>query len=104
LAKWGEQVESALTEVLKANPSAERHHQIGRLLSGPRRELSGEAVRALRATEVLEHCGTPEAQRVLETLAQGAPEARLTYAAKMALERLAKRTSSLPGSDRNTPP
>jgi RNA polymerase sigma factor (sigma-70 family) len=104
LAAWGEQVEPALVQALNANPSPEQHRQIERLLTGPRREPSAEAVRALRAVEVLEHCGTPEAQRVLEVLAHGAPEARLTFAAKASLERVAKRTCSPSESDRMTSP
>jgi hypothetical protein len=32
----------------------------------------------LRAVEVLEHAGTADAQRLLEALAEGAPEAQLT--------------------------
>jgi hypothetical protein len=49
---------------------------------------------ALRALEVLEHVGTPEARRVLEALGHGAPGARLTEEAKAATERLAKRPAS----------
>jgi hypothetical protein len=40
---------------------------------------------------VLERAGTPEACRLLEALAQGIPEARLTQEAKAARERLASR-------------
>jgi hypothetical protein len=52
--------------------------------------------RGLRAVEVLEHIGTPEARRVLATPAEGAVEARLTKDAKAALERLAKRNVARP--------
>ncbi len=45
---------------------------------------------SLRTVEVLEIAGTPEARQVLEQLAKGAPEARLTQEAKASLERLAK--------------
>jgi replication-associated recombination protein RarA len=45
-------------------------------------------LQALRAIEVLEYLGTPEARRLLTSLAQGATHARLTQEAKAALERL----------------
>ena len=40
---------------------------------------------------VLERIGSPDARRVLEALAKGVPEARLTREAKAALERLVRR-------------
>jgi len=45
----------------------------------------------LRAIEVLEHIGTPDARRCLRTMAQGATDARPTRDAKAALRRLMKR-------------
>jgi RNA polymerase sigma factor (sigma-70 family) len=57
---------------------------------------SGDRLREIRAVEVLEQIGTPEAQEVLKSLATGAPEARLTQEAKVALEHLAKRTAASP--------
>ncbi len=53
-------------------------------------------MQALRAVEVLERVGTPEARQILEDLARGAPEARLTREAKAALEGLAKRQAAAP--------
>jgi hypothetical protein len=47
-----------------------------------------ERVQALRAVEVLEWIGTPEARKVLEALATGAPAARLTREARASLGRL----------------
>ena len=44
----------------------------------------------LRALEVLERIGTPEARQILLSLAKGAPEAALTQEAKASLERLGK--------------
>jgi hypothetical protein len=50
----------------------------------------------LRAVEVLERIGNAEARRVLEALAKGAPEARLTREARTSLERLLGRTAAAP--------
>jgi hypothetical protein len=46
--------------------------------------------RALRAVAVLEHIGTPEARRVLQTLAGGEKDAAPTKAASEALKRMQK--------------
>ena len=45
-------------------------------------------LQAVRAIEVLEHIGTAQAHQILNTLAQGMPEARVTRETKAALERL----------------
>ncbi len=50
--------------------------------------LAGDRLREYRAIEVLERIGTPEAQKVLQTLADGAPGALTTETARGALERL----------------
>lgn len=50
--------------------------------------LKGERLQVLRAVEVLEHIGTPAARGLLELLASGAADARLTREAKASLERL----------------
>jgi hypothetical protein len=93
LSGLGEQVEPALAEALNAKPPLEKRRRIEQLLTGPRRELPAQELRQLRSIEVLEHAGTPDAQQVLETLAQGAPEARLTKNAQAALERLKRRSA-----------
>jgi WD40 repeat protein len=61
-------------------------------LQGP--ITSGETLRQLRAVEVLEHIGSPEAQQVLQTLTAGAPQAVLTREAKAALERLMHKSNT----------
>jgi hypothetical protein len=55
-----------------------------------------ETVRQIRAVEALESIGTPEAQRVLDKLATGPSEMRLTQEAKGAAERLIKRLPVAP--------
>jgi hypothetical protein len=52
--------------------------------------------RALRATAVLEDLATPAARKLLEELAAGAPEARLTRDAQAALARLGRRAARPP--------
>jgi hypothetical protein len=52
---------------------------------------SAETRRDLRAVEALERIGSPDAQQVLETLGQGAPDARQTREVKAALARLSRR-------------
>jgi hypothetical protein len=78
-------------------PSAEARRRVEELLARLKQgEPTGEALRAIRAVEVLEHIGGPEARAVLEALAKGAPEAHLTRDAKPSLERLAKRLKVKP--------
>jgi hypothetical protein len=95
LRALGDAVELRLRQALDRNPSAENRRRIEDLLARlDEAAPSGEALRALRAIEVLEHIGTPEASRLLKALADGAPEARLTREAKAALQRLEKRSGT----------
>jgi hypothetical protein len=89
LERLGKSVEPLLREVLQGKPSPEVKRRVERLLGqvkGP--FVSGEMLRALRAVEVLEHMATPEARQLLEALARGTPEARLTQEAKASLARV----------------
>jgi RNA polymerase sigma factor (sigma-70 family) len=89
--------EPALLEALRRAPPLEPRRRMERLmkeLHGPVR--APEVLRAVRAVAVLEYAGTPEARRVLEALAKGAPEARLTREAKSALRRLERRPDAKP--------
>jgi WD40 repeat protein len=89
LAALGDLAEPGLRKAVAANPSVECRRRAERLLG----KLEGpitrpEQLRAIRVVEVLEHIGSSEARDLLRTLAQGAPQARLTREAKQALERL----------------
>jgi hypothetical protein len=96
LAKMGEQTEPALRKVLTGKPSLEMRERVEQLLTALRTVPSGPVLRALRAIEALERIGTQEARRVLEAMAKGAHDARLTQEAEASLERLAKRPAPAP--------
>jgi hypothetical protein len=57
---------------------------------------SGEQLRQVRAIEVLERIGTPEARALLESLTRGAAGARLTREAQAAVRRLSARANVEP--------
>jgi WD40 repeat protein len=89
LAALGRAAEDPLKRVLAAKPSAEVKQRIELLLEKLRdKGPSLRLVRPLRAVEVLERLGTPEARKLLEGLAKGQADAPLTEAAKGALGRL----------------
>jgi len=88
----GEIAIPALQKALVDNPPLEVKRRLAELMdklntSNP----SGQTVRQIRAVEVLETIGSPEACELLKTLAGGAPPARLTQEAAAALRRLAPR-------------
>ncbi len=91
LAKLGEQIEPSLRKALEGQPSEEVRRQIKAILDAPRAVPSGEALRTLRAIQVLERIGTPEARDVLKKLAAGAAGARQTREAQESLERLSRK-------------
>jgi WD40 repeat protein len=84
----GEVAKPVLTKALEGKPSAEARTRIKELLETLDSPPSGDRLRVLRAVEVLELIGSPEARDVLKRLAGGAPEAPLTRQAKAGLERL----------------
>ena len=96
IGEYGEFARPAFERVLSGQPSAEVRSRIEMLAEKCAPARSPERLRALRAVEVLENLGTPEAQRLLERLATGAPEAGLTQEAKASLERLARRPAPSP--------
>ena len=95
LGELGELAEPALQKALEGRPSLELRRRVEGLMANLRRLVPSPGTRqSMRAIEVLEHIGTPEARDVLKALAQGAPEARQTQEAKAALERLARRAAA----------
>src|SRR5207253_2866828 len=78
----------ALRAELQTLPSLEKRRRIESLLEKLDAIRAPERQRSLRAVGVLEQTATPAARRVLQTLASGAEEVRLTIEAKSALERL----------------
>jgi WD40 repeat protein len=94
LAEMAEVAEPALRAAAKDPPSPEVRRSVDDLLEKAKTSpyvLTGERLRAWRALDALEMCGTAEACDVLATLAQGDEAARLTREAKMAVERLRNR-------------
>jgi WD40 repeat protein len=91
LEKLGETARPAIERALAhEDASLEVRRRLERLqtqLAVP----SGERLRELRALEALERLATPEARQLVQELATGAADARLTREAKAALARLAAR-------------
>jgi WD40 repeat protein len=89
LLKAGDQAVPALRKVLDSSPPLETRKRaedlLDRLTGGL---LTAEQLRVVRAVEALEGMGTPEARRLLQTLAGGAPGALPTREAQAALDRL----------------
>jgi dipeptidyl aminopeptidase/acylaminoacyl peptidase len=95
LETLGKLAEPILRKNLVAQPSLEARERIEGLLDKLHGPLTlSTRMKELRAIEVLEHIGTPEARRVLQILATGTPEARLTQEATASLERLARRPAT----------
>ena len=92
LAELGEEATAALRAALKGKPSEEVRRRAEVLLA--RLKDKGPApvyLRGLRAIRLLGWLGTPEARRLLEDLAAGAPGAERTRAAVAALACLQRR-------------
>jgi WD40 repeat protein len=97
LEKLAELAEPALQARLADTPSLEVKQRIDRLLEkiqGP--VVVADQARALRAVEVLEMIGTAEAIDLLEKLAKGTAESRITQAARESVQRLQQRNSGTP--------
>src|SRR5205807_8349444 len=95
LERLGTEARAALRKALAGAPSAELKrrgkHLLDRIAEQEQAPLSAETVRLQRALEVLEDVGSDEAKRVLEGIAAGDPNARLTQEARSALDRLGQK-------------
>jgi hypothetical protein len=92
LARLEESALPAMRDELARKPSPEAARRVNALLRRlDNAEPRGALLFALRAVAVLEQIGTREAKMLLRDLAGGARGARLTEAAKAALDRLGRR-------------
>jgi RNA polymerase sigma factor (sigma-70 family) len=82
--------EAPLREALARRLPPEAQRRAEALLGALSAGVAPTVLRAGRAVAALEYIATPEARQLLETLAKGVPEARLTQEAKAALERLSR--------------
>jgi HEAT repeat protein len=98
LVRLQEAAEAPLLEVLKGDPPLELRRRVEAILLNlhaarmkPPPLPPGEELRAVRAVEVLERIGTPEARGLLARLAKGAPYVLLTREAQASLGRVGRR-------------
>jgi WD40 repeat protein len=93
LEELGEQARPALKKALEGEPALDTKKRIEKLIEKltAGQAPSGKLLRTLRAVEALERLDTDEARQLLQALAKGAAEARLTRDAKDALARLGKK-------------
>jgi WD40 repeat protein len=89
LEKLGDSARPALQQALKGKNTLEVIQRLELVLNKVENiPLSPTRLQQLRALEVLERIGTPPARELLQALARGAPDDRLTEEAKMSLKRL----------------
>lgn len=93
LAKMGPWIAPALRKVLEGKPSLEARRRIETVLEKITAVGSAERLQTLRALEAIEHMNTPQARRLLEALANGAPHAWLTEEARAICKRLAEQSA-----------
>jgi WD40 repeat protein len=88
LEKRGELVLGALRTLRASKPPLEVQKRVDGILQKITTvQLTSDRLRDVRAILVLEQAGTPAARQLLEEIARGVSEARLTQEAKAALER-----------------
>jgi hypothetical protein len=91
LKRLGKRGEPAVRQALAKSPSPEARRRLEAILEDIAGQPAGNDLRQLRAVQVLEHIGSPPARALLQTLAEGAPGAALTRAARLAVQRLDRR-------------
>jgi RNA polymerase sigma factor (sigma-70 family) len=94
LLKLGESALTVIQKTLKKNPPLETRQRLKQIVDRLTTLGPGQT-QTLRAVTVLEQIGTPEARQVLQSLATGAAEARLTQEARASLARLSGRSAIL---------
>jgi hypothetical protein len=87
LSQHGDLPLAELRKALTRQPPPESRRRIESLLASIDPESSPEQLRQQQALAILEQIGTPQALAVLQTVAKGTPEARLTLEAQRRLER-----------------
>lgn len=91
LDRFGSLAEPTLRKALADTHSPEARARMEYLLEKQESNFpSGGLLRSLRAIEVLEQIGTPQARQLLESIAAGHPQAALTREAKASVQRMAK--------------
>jgi hypothetical protein len=96
LGRLGRAVEPALRKALKGSPSAEQRRRLEKLVGALEVANVSPEVAASRAVEVLEWIGSPEAKRLVDELARGAPGDWLTKEAAAARRRWQRESGSRP--------
>jgi hypothetical protein len=91
LERLGERALVALKKAAEKPASIESRRRVERLLTRLRPPLAAsELLQSVRAIEVLERINTADACRLLRSLSEGIPDARLTREARSAVDRLAR--------------
>ena len=92
LKKLGSTIEGELRKSLDGKLSSEVRKRVEKLLEPwEKRPASPEELRYVRALQVLEQVGGPEARALVARLAEGAPGSWVTQQAQLAVKRLERR-------------
>lgn len=88
LEKLGDYADTALQNALAEGPSLEKTRRLEKLVQTRAARRERELIAYLRALEVLERIGSPEARKLIKTLAKGPPDFPRVEAAASAMRRL----------------